>query len=157
MSSIYVGNDYPALDIQDRSSTLTLATTPASFKPATIAVQQGITYDPSTGIITLPESRCYQTFLVANTSATGAEAIYAYVQVNTGSGFANSVYSGRQLSYGSNTAGQQSTTSVNFFAAGTQLLFYIWGSSNNTTVSTVALPNTSPTVYAPALRLMIGV
>jgi len=157
MSSLFSGFDFPALDIQDRSTTLTLPTTPTVFKPSTIAVQNLIGYDPATGIITLPESRCYQTFLVVNTTNTGGETIYAYVQVDTGSGFANSIYSGRQLAYGNSTSGQQSTTSVNSFAAGTRLLFYVWAAGTNASVATQALPNTSPTVYAPAMRLMIGV
>ena len=157
MSAILLNPDYPVLDIQDRSATVTLPTTPTVYAPSLTITALGITYDSSTGIITLPESRVYSSFLVVNANVSGSKTVNAYVSVNTGSGFVISQYSGRQLNFNGATDGQLSTVSRNFFAAGTQLKFYVWGSTSGTVLATQDLTGTSPgTVTAPASRLMIG-
>jgi hypothetical protein len=143
------------LDVQQRASSTAIATAPTTLILPTVAALSGIQYDAATGIITLPESREYSTFLLLNVSTSGNRSIYAYVEVDTGSGFVPSRYSGRDISVGSQTDGQVNTVSRNYFEGGTRLRFMLWA-SGAATLTTVDLPGTTPgSVTAPGARLLI--
>lgn len=147
---------YPYLDLQDRSATIAIPTTPTLWKPPTIVTSSGgMLYDSSTGVITLPESRAYSVFTMSNISTTGARTLYTYVDVDVGAGFAASRYSGRRMSVSSAIDGQVVTVSRNVFQAGTKLRFYLW-TSGATDAVTTDLPNVAAgTVTSPAFRFLI--
>jgi hypothetical protein len=147
----------PAVDCQIRDASYLLPTTPTVIKPQTVAAQRGIEYDPTTGEFTLPQSRTYSTFTIMNVSVANQRTIYTYAEVNTGSGWVVSRFSGRALGITVQTDGQQSTVSINYFPAGTKLRFPLYSSGSNTNLTTVDLPGTAPgTVTAPAYRIMIA-
>lgn len=146
-----------ALDIQIRDASYALPTTPTVIMPQTVASQRGITYDPTTGIITLPQARQYSTFTVMNTSLLGSKTIYTYAEINVGAGWVASTYSGREISVPAQADGQVQTVSRNYFPAGTQLRFPLYASSAGVNLVSVNLPGTTPgTVIAPAYRIMIA-
>jgi hypothetical protein len=146
-----------ALDLQDRSASITLPTVPTVIKPPITAVSSGITYDPLTGIITLPEARVYSTFTILNCSTQNNRTIYTYAEVNIGAGWVASTYSGRDIQLNSQNDGQVLTVSRNLFPAGTQLRFPFYASGTGVNLVSVNLPGTTPgTVIAPAFRLLIA-
>jgi hypothetical protein len=146
-----------ALDVQNRNASVTLPTTPVVVTPQIVAVSSGITYDPATGIITLPETRVYSTFTLMNVSTTNNRTIYTYAEVNLGAGWIISQYSGREIQVTSQTDGQVTTVSRNLFPAGAQLRFPLYCSGTNVTLVSANLPGTTPgTVISPAYRLLIA-
>lgn len=146
-----------SLDIQNRNASVSLGTTPSVFMPQTVAASNGITYDTLTGIVTLPETRVYTTFTILNIQSGNNRSVYTYAEINLGSGWIISQYSGRDLQVGTQNDGQRVTVSVNLFQAGTQLRFPVWASGTGVTLVSVNLPGTTPgTVISPAYRLLIG-
>ena len=146
-----------ALDLQDRSASIALPTVPTIIKPPITAVSSGITYDPLTGIVTLPEERVYSTFTILNCETTSNRNIYTYAEVNIGSGWVISTYSGRVIQIQPQLDWQVLTVSRNFFPAGTQLRFPFYASNTGVNLVSINLPGTTPgTVIAPAFRLLIA-
>lgn len=159
-SSVQYIKNKPAdlyIDLQYRTASITLPTTPTVIKPDVIASRNGITYDPATGIITLPESRDYSVYTLANISSATNKAIYTYAEVNIGAGWIISTYSGRNIPFTSQADGQIVTVSRNKFQAGTQIRFPYYASGAAVNMVSINLPGTTAgTVIVPAFRLLIA-
>ena len=162
MSGVSIGNGvsadptYPFLDCRDTSASITLPTTPTVWVLPTIAGQNGIDYNTSTGIVTLHEGRTYTVFTYLNVHVTTTISIYAYAEANFGSGWVPIQYSGRRAQVNANIDGQVLTVSRNYFPANTQLRFSIFA-SGTAVAQTTDIPNTTPgTLTCPAARLMIA-
>jgi hypothetical protein len=146
-----------AVDAQSRVASSSLPTTPTDFIfPTKVSQQGGIDYDPATGIFTFSESGLFMHNMYFNIVAAQNRTIYASAQIDTGSGFVLSRWSGRRNSVTANTDGLTNFSSVNPFAAGTRLKFQIWASGACTIQSTDLPGVDAGTLTVPAARVMYG-
>lgn len=145
-----------SLEVRDTSASVAIPTTPTVYKPPTTIRSQGITYDSATGVITFVNGGSYSLALMLNaTSSSSNKYIYFYVDEDTGSGYAIARYTARSSFLNSTTQEQRIIVSSNYFAPGTKLRMYLWGSASGITLNSVDIPGTTAgTVTIPASRLM---
>lgn len=145
-----------ALDLMDQSASITIPTTPTILILPVVAVQRGnISYDNTTGIITFNQSQIWFHNFLVNTHAQNNRTVYAYAEINTGSGWVISRWSGRIEPITANTDGQVPFHSNNYFAAGTKLRFWWYTSGASVTATSTDLPSLpAGTVTTPAVRIM---
>lgn len=145
-----------SLEVLETSASVAIPTTPTILKPTTTIRSQGITYDSSTGVITFVNGGSYSLTLMLNVIASVSNrSVYFYADIDTGSGFAISRYSARTSLLTATTQEQRLFASSNYFAAGTKLRLYVWGSGTGMTLNSVDVPGTTAgTVTVPAVRLM---
>lgn len=151
------GSSY--IEAYDRTASIAINNTPTLLKPASYIppVQNGITYDPTTGVFTFLYSGTYSLAISLNITATTAnQEVYVYAQKNVGSGWTNTTNSGKvyQLQNGK-TVQYQSPQSV-YRAAGEQTRYYIYSNGTTSSLVTQTLPTVSPTVYVPAIRIQFA-
>jgi len=144
-----------SLDVQRRDSSFTMPSSPATFIWDTEVVDTGGVYDVTTGVSTFGFTGNYTFNFQFNLNAgSGYDILYAFVELSTDGGITwqTSEYSGRRLVI--MTQGQQLLFhSTNKFAAGTKARFSFFSTVNNTTISTLNIPQSSAKV--PAARLMV--
>lgn len=145
----------PYIDLQDRTVSITLPTTPTVLVMPTIVTQiDGLTYNNSTGVFTFEKSGIYWHNFFLNIISTAIRTIYSAAEVWNGSDWVPSRYSARRISITSNTDGQVHFASNNYFPAGTQIRFLLWA-SGTCTVKSEDLPGvTAGTLTTPAIRIM---
>lgn len=145
---IYVHIDklpwYPSLQLLETSASTALPTTPTVYKLSTVSLAQGFSYNTSTGVITVNTNGTYTMTLVINANPSAAnKKVYAYMEVNTGSGWVIDRYAARQKELANGTVEQITMTNSGYFATGTQIRFYLWGDAT-VTLTTVDVPGTTP-------------
>jgi hypothetical protein len=148
------GSSY--IEAYDRTSSIALNTTPTLLQPASYIppVQNGITYDPSTGIFTFLYAGTYSLSISLNiTTTAGNQFAYVYAQKNVGSGWTNNQNSGKVYDLVNGQTVQYVSPQSVYRAAGEQTRYYIWSNSNKSSLVTQTLPTVSPTVYVPAIRI----
>lgn len=150
---------FPNVEIRDTSASITLPTTPTVFKPATVASNNGFSYDSSTGVLTVNESGSYSVMIQFNAQPSASNKnIYFYAEDSTdgGSTWTITRYSGRQLELINAVETQVQINAARYYATGTKLRFYIWGDST-VTLKTTDLPGTTAgTVTKPAYRFLMA-
>ena len=150
---------FPNIEIRDTSASITLPTTPTVFKPATVASNNGFSYDSSTGILTVNESGSYSVMIQFNAQPSASNKnIYFYAEDSTdgGSTWTITRYSGRQLELVNAVETQVQINAARYYATGTKLRFYIWGDAT-ITLKTTDLPGTTAgTVTKPAYRFLMA-
>ena len=142
----------PALEILDTTASVVLPTTATVYKPPTPILQDGFTYDPTTGVIYIQHAGSYTFNLLLNTmpSSTGKK-VFFYIDADFGGGFSPRVYSGREQQLQNNVTSQILISSSNFFPAGSSIRMYVWAEAT-VELQTVALPGGSASV--PACRVL---
>lgn len=150
---------FPNIEIRDTSASIVLPTTPTVFKPATVANNDGFTYDATTGILTINESGSYAISIQFNAKPSASNKnIYFYAEDSSDGGTTWNItrYSGRQLELINGVETQVNVNSARYYATGTKLRFYIWGDAT-VTLYTTDLPGTTPgTVTKPAYRFLMA-
>lgn len=145
-----------ALELQDQGASVALPTVPTVYTVPTIVTQRGsLTYNTSTGVFSVGADGVYDSVFAFNVSVAGARTLYFYFEVDTGSGFVISRYTGRRLSLLGATDGQVIFSSTNYFPAGARIRANFWISAAGN-LTTVDLPGTVPgTATVPAARIQV--
>ena len=148
---------FPNLEVRDTSASLTLPTTPTVFKPTTAVTQQGLTYDSSTGVISINTTGSYAITILFNAEPSASnKKIYFYVEENTGSGWVIGRYTARELQLQNATQTQLTISAARWWSFNTQIRFYVWGDAT-VYLKTADLPGTTPgTVTLPAYRCLMA-
>lgn len=142
------------IEVYDRTSSITVNSTPTLLQPATTGASNGITYDASTGVFTWTYAGNFSLSLVVNALASSAgQSVYIYAQQNFGSGWVNNANSGKSFQL---TNGQM--TQIVYAQAvnrvvGQQVRYFIYSNDSHVTLRTDTLPGVTPTVYVPAIRI----
>ena len=148
------GSSY--IEAYDRTASIALTTTPTLLKPASYLppVQNGITYDSTTGVFTFTYAGTYSLSISLNITTSNAnQYAYVYAQKNTGSGWTNNTNSGKVYDLVNGQTVQYVSPQSVYRAAGEQTRYYIWSSGTTSSLVTQTLPGISPTVYVPAIRI----
>lgn len=149
-----------ALEIQDRSASIALPTTPTLLVlPTKIIERGGMLYDTSNGVMTFTENGFYVLNLFVNATTSASRTLYAYAEVSNDGGttWTKLYNSGRRFAINGATDGQVPLSlSANPFNGGQKLRFFAWA-SGSITATTVDLPGVQAgTVIVPAIRMMYG-
>lgn len=146
------------IELLSTTASTAVPTTPTLLKPATTVVNNGITYDSSTGEITFVNGGTFTfSFSINARSTTSNKKLYFYAEDNTGSGWNTRRYSARDTLLKSSSTEQIVFGSANYFPAGTKLRLYLWGETTGMTLETADVPGTTAgTVTIPAIRLMFA-
>lgn len=143
----------------DRTASIAIGTTPALLLPGSFLppVNEGITYDPLTGVFTFQYEGVYSLSISLNLKGTNAnQVVYVYAQKNTGSGWSNTTNSGKAYKLFNNTDVQFVNPQSVYRAAGEQTRYYIYANTSGPTLETITLPGITPTVYVPAIRIQFA-
>jgi hypothetical protein len=143
------------IDAQRRTN-FTFPSAPATFVWDVEVSDTYQSYNPTTGVITMPFSGQYTFAFMFNAAATtGTDYLYAYVEVssNGGASWQTATYSGRRIAVVNGQDSQVFMVSNNYFTVGQQLRFVFFSSDTTTTASNFAIPSSSAIV--PAARLLI--
>lgn len=144
------------IEAYDRTASIAIGTTPALLKPGSFLppVNEGITYDPTTGVFTFLYEGVYALSISLNIKASSnSQVVYVYAQKNVGAGWVNTTNSGKAYKLTNNIDVQFVNPQSVYRAAGEQTRYYIFASSSGPTLETTTLPGVSPTVYVPAIRI----
>jgi hypothetical protein len=145
-----------ALDIQVRTVSVPVPTTPALFVWDTEVIDTLGIYDPVTGEITIPFNGNYSFNFLYNAATSGtAKQLYSAAQVWNGSTWVAIEYSTRQLYIAQNVKNVATFVSTNPFTAGTRLRFVTWASASDVSIVTES-PSAGYTIVAARL-MMTGV
>ena len=144
----------PHIETYDLTSSITVGTTPFVLKPATtVAGNQGITYDNTTGIFTFTNAGTYTLSINVNCYASSAnQIIYIWAELNTGSGWVANPQGGKIVQLVNNQEFQAVNAQAVYRIAGSQVRYWIYGNDSHTSLITSTLPSISSTVYVPAIR-----
>ena len=140
----------------DRSASIAIGTTPALLLPNSFLppVNEGITYDPLTGVFTFQYEGVYSLSISLNLRATNNnQVVYVYAQKNVGAGWANTLNSGKAYKLTNNLDIQFVNPQSVYRQAGEQTRYYIYANTSGPTLETQTLPGVTPTVYVPAIRI----
>lgn len=150
---------FPSLELVEPSASITLPTTATVFSPAgmTVVYNDGFSYDIATGVITINQSGPYSFSITFNAFPPSSnKQIYFYAEAQpAGGSWTPIVYSGKQLELPNATETQVLVTASKYFATGSKLRFYIWGSAVNVLLKTSYLDGLT-NVYKPAFRLQMA-
>ncbi len=140
----------------DRTASIAIPITPTLLIPNSFLppVNEGITYDPLTGVFTFQYEGVYSLSLSLNIAGTNNnQIVYVYAQRNTGAGWVNNTNSGKAYKLFNNTDVQFVNPQSVYRAAGEQTRYYIYTNNAGPTLVTQTLPGVTPTVYVPAIRI----
>lgn len=144
------------IEAYDRTASIAIGTTPALLLPGSFLppVNEGITYDPLTGVFTFQYEGVYALSISLNIAGTNNnQIVYVYAQKNVGAGWVNTSNSGKAYKLFNNTDVQFVNPQSVYRAAGEQTRYYIFANSAGPTLVTQTLPGVTPTVYVPAIRI----
>ena len=144
------------IEAYDRTASIAIGTTPALLKPANFLppVNEGITYDPVTGVFTFLYEGVYSLSISLNIKASSnSQIVYVYAQKNVGAGWVNTTNSGKAYKLTNNIDVQFVNPQSVYRAAGEQTRYYIFANTSGPTLETQTLPGVTPTVYVPAIRI----
>lgn len=154
-----MSNQYPpsiALDIRQTAASTPIPTSPGVLVMPTVAQVRGMSYNTTTGEITLHYDAQYDFVFMFNVAVGLAGTLFFGADIDTGSGYSAVQYSGRQASIGTLTNNQILFQSANYFGAGTKIRPYVWASGGGATFTTAALSALpSGAVSVPGARILI--
>jgi len=138
-------------------ATSALPTVPTVFIPSTLVYNDGFTYDSLTGEVTVNNSAAYSFSLTLNVLAGAANKhVSFYLEVNAGSGWVPSLYSGRRQEILNNAETQLLLTDNRYIPEGAKVRLVMWADAG-VSIITQDLPGTVPgTVKLPAFTLNIA-
>jgi hypothetical protein len=140
----------------DRTASIAIPTTPTLLIPNSFLppVNEGITYDPLTGVFTFQYEGVYSLGISLNIRGTNnGQTVYVYAQRNLGAGWVNNTNSGKAYKLTNNVDIQFVNAQSIYRAAGEQTRYYIYANTSGPTLETQTLPGVTPTVYVPAIRI----
>lgn len=148
---------FPHFQLLEPAASVTLPTTPTVFKPSTVVLNDGFSYDPLTGEITFNESGNFTFTLQFNAIPSASNKnIYFYTEEYYNGVWTIGRYTARQIKLVNAVEEQVQITAARYIPVGYKFRFYIWGDSTVSLKST-DLPGTTPgTVTLPAFRLNIA-
>lgn len=142
----------PALEILDTTTTIDMPTVDTVYKPPTLAIADGFSYDPTTGVIGVDHPGAYTFNLLLNCLPTAANKnVYFYIDVDFGSGLSPKIYSGRIQQVVNNAPAQILVSSSNYFPANSKIRMHLWADAT-VALKTTSLPGGAATV--PACRVL---
>lgn len=144
------------IEAYDRTASISIGTTPALLLPGSFLppVNEGIAYDPATGVFTFQYEGVYSLSISLNIKASSnSQIVYVYAQKNVGAGWVNTTNSGKAYKLTNNIDVQFVNPQSVYRAAGEQTRYYIFANTSGPTLETQTLPGVSPTVYVPAIRI----
>lgn len=144
------------IEAYDRTASIAINTTPTLLIPGSFLppVNEGITYDPLTGVFTFQYEGVYSLSISLNLKATSSnQIVYVYAQKNVGAGWVNTTNSGKAYKLTNNVDIQFVNPQSVYRAAGEQTRYYIYANTSGPTLETQTLPGVTPTVYVPAIRI----
>lgn len=153
----FAGPYFLGLDLQDRTASIAVPTTPTLIKPPVVVAQSGgLEYDPVTGIVSGVKRAVYATVLQFNVNITGNTSFFFYAEIDAGAGFQPNRFSARKAQITNATQSQIVMASSNDFIEGLKFRFFFWADSACNLV-TQDLPGTPPgTLTVPAVRILIA-
>jgi hypothetical protein len=143
----------------DRTTSIAIGTTPALLLPNSFLppVNEGITYNPATGVFTFQYEGVYSLGISLNIRGTNnGQTVYVYAQRNLGAGWVNNTNSGKAYKLTNNVDIQFVNAQSVYRAAGEQTRYYIYANTSGPTLETQTLPGVTPTVYVPAIRIQFA-
>lgn len=148
---------YPSFRALNTTASVALPITPTLFALPTVVVNDGFTYNTTTGEMTLNVSGTYTLFMTLNCSPSASnKKIYAYFEYDVGGGWTIDRYSARAQELFNNTTEQLTLSESSYFVAGTKIRFYIWADAT-VTLTSVDLPGTTPgTVTIAAAQFSVA-
>lgn len=148
---------FPHFQLLEPSASITLPTTPTVFKPSVVVVNDGFSYNTSTGEITFNESGNFTFTLQFNALPSASNKnIYFYAEEYYDGVWTIGRYTARQIRLVNSVEDQVQITAARYIPVGYKFRFYIWGDSTVYLKST-DLPGITPgTVTLPAFRLNIA-
>jgi hypothetical protein len=151
-------NWFPNLEVVLTAASTTLPTTATVIKPDTTIRSEGVSYDSSTGVITINNSQDYNISMLINaTPSASNKNIYLYFEENiAGAGWVPKLYSGRQLNLPNATETQVIVSIARYYEVGTQIRFYVWGDATVNLITSNLPGTTAGTVKKPAFRITIA-
>lgn len=160
LGKIYVHVDkkswHPFLEVSDYRATVVLPNTPTVFKPNTVDVSYGVTYDPLTGIITYLKNSSYTVSMTFNAEPSASNKnIYIYAEGNIGAGWFPLTDTGRRLQLLNAQETQLSLAVSRYIPKGAMFRLLVWGDST-VTLKTSALSPDTPTITLPAFKMQIA-
>lgn len=144
------------IEAYDRTASIAINTTPTLLIPGSFLppVNEGITYDPLTGVFTFQYEGVYSLSISLNLKASSNnQIVYVYAQKNVGAGWVNTTNSGKAYKLTNNVDIQFVNPQSVYRAAGEQTRYYIYANTSGPTLETQTLPGVTPTVYVPAIRI----
>ena len=143
-----------SIEAYDRSSSITVNSTPTLLTPANYINANNITYDSTTGVFTFKYSGSFSLALNVNAYASASnQVLYIYAQTNTGTGWVNNANSGQSYVLPNGQLTQIVYANAVTRTAGEQVRYFIYSSDSKVTLQTGTLPGVTPTVYVPAIRI----
>lgn len=140
----------------DRTASIAITTTPTLLIPNSFLppVNEGITYDPLTGEFTFQYEGVYSLSIALNLKGSNNnQVVYLYAQKNVGSGWTNTINSGKSYKLTNGVDIQFVNPQSVYRAAGEKTRYYIYASAAGPILETLTLPGVTPTVYVPAIRI----
>jgi hypothetical protein len=144
------------IEAYDRTASIAIGTTPALLLPGSFLppVNEGITYDPLTGVFTFQYEGVYALSISLNLKASNNnQIVYVYAEKNTGSGWAPTSNSGKAYKLTNGVDIQFVNPQSVYRQAGEQTRYFIYASGTGSILETITLPGVAPTVYVPAIRI----
>lgn len=148
-----------SIEAFDRSSSITLNTTPTLLRPGSVINNKNITYDSSTGVFTfLRECEVTLALTINAVSSAANERVYQYAERNTGSGWTVIANSGKNIELINGQHTQIVNAQTISREPGEQIRYFIYSNTpNKVNLITETLPNTTGvTVYIPAIRIQFA-
>ena len=144
------------IEAYDRTASIAIGTTAALLRPGSFLppVNEGITYDPITGVFTFQYEGVYSLSISLNLKgSSNSQTVYVYAQKNVGAGWVNTTNSGKAYKLTNNVDVQFVNPQSVYRAAGEQTRYYIFANTAGPTLVTETVPGASPTIYIPAIRI----
>jgi len=144
------------MDVQRRTATFNMPTTPTAFVWDTEVSDAKNMYDSATGVITIPFTGMFTFNFMFNTeTSSGTRQIISAAELSTDNGatWVKSEFSARQQAVRAGDNTQATYVSTNRFAQGVKLRFPTWCDANVTIVTETPVNGTGFTI--PAARLLI--
>lgn len=134
-------------------SPIVLSTTPQLLKPTTIVgTHPNVDYDPATGEFTFNVASNFGLSVSVNALASNAnQSVYWYAENNNGAGWVVNTNSGKSFALTNGNREQVFAANFTRRAAGQKVRYWIYASSSNVNLNTVALGATGAIV--PAIRV----
>ena len=145
-----------SIEAFDRSSSITIGTTPALLKPNSFINNKNMTYDTSTGVFTfLTQCEVTLALTVNAVAAASNQRLFQYAERNSGSGWTVIANSGKTFQLINSQITQVVNSQTVSRQPGEQIRYFIYSdSADKVTLLTETLPNvTGNTVYVPAIRI----
>lgn len=142
----------PYIEVVDTSSTIALTATPILLQPSTVVSNNGVTYNPSTGVFTFAAAGSYNQVINVNAIASAAnQYVYIYAENWNGTAWVKNTYSGKSYLLQNGAETQVTIPNAVKRTAGQQVRYWVYSNGTRVQLKTSLLPTSGVTV--PAIRI----